>query len=296
MDEIDFSALLTDVIRYLPKLALGIAVVLVGFWLSNRVARLLGRALAKRAVDATVIPFLMSLVSVVFKALVLLSAAAMFGVDVTSFVAIFSALTLAIGLALQGNLSHFASGLLLLTIRPYKVGDIVTIGGMTGKVEAIQIFHTIVSTPDNQRHIVPNGKVTGDTITNLSGQGTRGIDLTFGIAYGDSVQQAREIILDVVLAHPNLLPEPAPTVVVTALGDSAVHLFVRPFVLSQNWWATKVELTERIKDALDAGGITIPFPQRDVWMRPAAETPDESRSPPTAPATPPPPAPRASPE
>lgn len=267
MEDIDFSDLIKDFIRHLPKMALGIVVVLVGFWLSNKIARLLARTLSKRSVDATVIPFLTSLISVVFKALVLLSAAAMFGVNVTSFIAIFSALTLAIGLALQGNLSHFASGLLLLTIRPYKVGDVVNIGGITGKVEAIQIFHTILSTPDNQRHVVPNGKVTGDVITNLSGQGTRGVELNVGIAYGDSIARAREIILAVVAAHPNLLPEPAPTVVVTALGDSSVNLFTRPFTLSQNWWATKVELIEQIKVALDEGGITIPFPQREVWMR-----------------------------
>ncbi len=270
MEEIDFSQLITDFIKYLPKLVLGLVVVVVGFWVARRVARLLGRTLARRGVDATVIPFLTSLISVVLKALILLSAASMFGVEVTSFIAIFSALTLAVGLALQGNLSHFASGLLLLTIRPYKVGDVVTIGGVTGKVEAIQIFHTILATPDNQRHVVPNGKVTGDVITNLSGQGTRGIDLNFGIAYGDDIQKARDIIMGIVMAHPNLLSEPAPTVVVTALGDSAVNLLVRPFVLSQNFWATKVELTENIKTALDAGGITIPFPQRDVWMRAGA--------------------------
>lgn len=266
MEDIDFSELIADFIRFLPKAALAVVVILLGFWVANRLARLLGRTLAKREVDATVIPFLTSLIAVVFKALILLSAAAMFGVNVTSFVAIFSALTLAIGLALQGNLSHFASGLLLLTIRPYKVGDIVTAGGVTGKVEAIQIFHTIISTPDNQRHIVPNGKVTGDVITNLSGQGTRGVELNVGIAYGDDIQRAREIMLGVINAHPNLLPEPAPTVLVTALGDSAVNLFSRPFVLSQNWWLTRADLTEQIKVALDEGGITIPFPQREVWM------------------------------
>lgn len=266
MEDIDFSELIADFIRFLPKAALAVVVILLGFWVANRLARLLGRTLAKREVDATVIPFLTSSIAVVFKALILLSAAAMFGVNVTSFVAIFSALTLAIGLALQGNLSHFASGLLLLTIRPYKVGDIVTAGGVTGKVEAIQIFHTIISTPDNQRHIVPNGKVTGDVITNLSGQGTRGVELNVGIAYGDDIQRAREIMLGVINAHPNLLPEPAPTVLVTALGDSAVNLFSRPFVLSQNWWLTRAELTEQIKVALDEGGITIPFPQREVWM------------------------------
>ena len=267
MENLDLSALLTRALTYVPRIVLAIVVVVVGFWLAKRIATVLGRVLVRREVDPTVIPFLTSLITVVFKALVLLSAAAMFGVDVTSFVAIFSALTLAIGLALQGNLSHFASGLVLLTIRPYKVGDVVTVGGQTGKVEAIQIFHTIISTPDNQRHIVPNGKVTGDTITNLSGQGTRGVELHVGIAYSDDVQVAREIILSVVTAHPLILPEPAPTVVVTALGDSSVNLMTRPFALSQNWWAAKTELTEQIKAALEAGGITIPFPQRELWLR-----------------------------
>ena len=278
MEDIDLSALLTGALAYLPRIVLAVVVIVVGFWLANRLAALLGRVLVRRDVDPTVIPFLTSLISVAFKALILLSAAAMFGVDVTSFVAIFSALTLAIGLALQGNLSHFASGIVLLTIRPYKVGDVVTVGGQTGKVEAIQIFHTILSTPDNQRHIVPNGKVTGDTITNLSGQGTRGVDLNIGIAYSDDVAAAREIILSVVTAHPLVLPEPAPSVVVTALGDSAVNLMTRPFTLSQNWWAVKTELTERLKAALEAGGVTIPFPQREVWVRREGGEPREARA------------------
>ncbi len=265
--EVEVQSIAKAALLYLPKVVLALVVIIVGFWLARRAAAIITRGLAKREVDATVLPFLRSLITVLIKALVLLSAASMFGIEVTSFIAILSALTLAIGLALQSNLSHFASGLLLLTVRPYKVGDIVTIGGQTGKVEAIQIFHTIVSTPDNQRHIVPNGKVTGDTITNLSGQGTRGVDLNFGIAYEDNIQVARDIIMQHVLAHEFVLPEPPPTVVVTALGDSAVNLLVRPFVLSQNWWATKVQLTEQIKVALDEGGITIPFPQRTVWVQ-----------------------------
>ena len=265
--DIDFSALLTAALAYLPKIVLALVLIIVGFWLSSRFANVVARGLTKREIDPTIVPFVRSLVSVVIKALVLLSAAATFGFEITSFVAIFSALTLAIGLALQGNLSHFASGLLLLTLRPYKVGDVVTVGGQTGKVEAIQIFHTIISTPDNQRHIVPNGKVTGDTITNLSGQGTRGVDLNFGISYDDDIEKARQIIMEHVLAHEFVLEEPVPSVVVTALGDSAVNLMVRPFVLSQNWWATRVQLTESIKVALEAGGCTIPYPQRTVWVQ-----------------------------
>ena len=252
---------------YAPRVLLAIVLLVVGFWVATRLAGLVRRTLLARGVDPTVVPFVGSLVRVLFKGLVLLSAASMFGIEVTSFIAIFSALALAVGLALQSNLSHFASGLLLLTLRPYKVGDVVTVGGMTGKVEEIQVFHTILSTPDNQRHVVPNGKVTGDTITNLSGQGTRGVELNFGIGYDDDIDTAREIVLATIAEHEHVLPEPKATVVVTGLGDSAVGIMARPFVLSQNWWQTKVELTERCKVALERGGITIPFPQRTVWVR-----------------------------
>ena len=264
--DLDVNAALAILLAYVPKVLLALLVVIVGFWLARRLSGVFTRTLTKREIDPTVVPFLGNFLTIVIKALVLLSAAAMFGVDVTSFIAIFSALTLAVGLALQSNLSHFASGLLLLAVRPYKVGDVVTVGGNTGKVEAIQLFHTILSTPDNQRYIVPNGKVTGDTITNLSGQGTRGVDLNVGIAYEDDVERARAIILRLVGAHEFVLPEPVPNVVVTGLGDSSVNLLCRPFVLSSNWWATKVQLTEQIKAAFDAEGITIPYPQRTVWM------------------------------
>ena len=267
--EVEWQKLWQAALLYLPKVVLALVVIVAGFYLAGKLANLLASGLRRREVDPTVVPFIRSLVSIVFRVMVLLSAVAMFGVNVTSFVAIFSALTLAIGLALQSNMGHFASGLLLLSLRPYKVGDVVTVGGQTGKVEAIQIFHTILATPDNQRHIVPNGKITADTITNLSGQGTRGVDLTFSIAYSDDVQLAREVILRTISEHEFVLAEPVPEVVMTALADSSVNLFVRPFVLSQNWWATKVQLTERIKAQLQLAGITIPFPQREVWNRTA---------------------------
>lgn len=267
MLEFNLKVLKDAALLYLPKVALALVVIVVGFWITSRVATLFKRVLIKKEVDPTVIPFLRSLISILLKALVLLSAASMFGIEVTSFIAIFSALTLAVGLALQGNLSHFASGILLLTLRPYKVGDVVTIGGQTGKVEGIHMFNTILIAPDNQKHVVPNAKITSDTITNVSGQGTRGVDINVGISYDSDIDNAREIMLGIINAYEPVLAEPAPTVLVTALNDSSVNLFSRPYVNSADWWLAKCHFNEEIKKAFDREGIVIPFPQREVWMR-----------------------------
>jgi len=252
---------------YLPKVALALLLIIVGFWLSSKIASYFKRILHNKGVDPTVIPFLMGMVSILLKALILLSAASMFGIEVTSFIAIFSALTLAVGLALQGSLSHFASGILLLTLRPYKVGDVVTIGGQTGKVEGIHMFNTVIIAPDNQKHIVPNAKITGDTITNISGQGTRGVDINVGISYDSDIDKAREVLLEVINAYEPVLAEPEPTVLVTSLNDSSVNIFARPYVNSGDFWLAKCHFNEQVKKAFDREGITIPFPQREVWVR-----------------------------
>ncbi len=274
MIEFNLKVLKDAATLYLPKVALALLVIIFGFWLSSKAATLFQRALEKRSVDPTVIPFLRSLVSILLKALILLSAASMFGIEVTSFVAIFSAIALAIGLALQGNISHFASGILLLTLRPYKVGDVVTIGGQTGAVDGIYMFNTVIIAPDNQKHIVPNAKITSETITNISGQGTRGVDINIGISYDDDIDKAREIMLRVINAYEPILSEPAPTVLVTSLNDSSVNLFSRPYVNSADFWLAKCHFNEHIKKAFDQEGITIPYPQRDVWMK--AATPPAS--------------------
>jgi len=265
--DLNLSVLKDAALLYLPKVALALGVIIIGFWLSSRMATLFRRALVSKGVDATLVPFLRSVVSIALKALVLLSAASMFGIEVTSFVAIFSAIALAVGLALQGNLSHFASGILLLTIRPYKVGDVVTIGGQTGKVEGIHMFNTILIAPDNQKHVVPNGKITSETITNISGQGTRGVDINIGISYDGDIDKAREIMLRIIKAYEPVLPEPEATVLVTSLDASSVNLFARPYVNSADWWLAKCHFNEEIKKAFDKEGITIPFPQREVWLR-----------------------------
>lgn len=253
---------------YAPRVAGAIITLILGFWIIGRVTNVVKRAMDKRGFDATVRPFLASLVNVGLKVLLLLSVASMFGIETTSFIAIFSALAFAVGLALQGSLGHFASGVLLLVFKPYKVGDLVTIGGgQTGTVEAIQVFNTVLATLDNKRIIVPNGVVTSNVITNISGQGIIGVELTFGISYKESIDKAREIILRVGKECPYILDEPAQGVVVGPWGDSAVNLNSRPFCKSEHYWDTYFYMHEHVKKAFDAEGVSIPFPQVDVHMK-----------------------------
>jgi small conductance mechanosensitive channel len=265
--DFDFNTLIPTIMLYLPKVIGAILVIIIGFWLAGKISKMVGKALKKRGTDESVIPFLESLLSVGIKVMVLLSAAGMFGFETTSFIAIFGALTFAIGMALQGSLGHFASGVLLLTFKPYKVGDLVTIGGgKSGVVESIQIFNTILVTLDNHTIIVPNGMVTTNVIENISGKGTVGVPLAYGIGYGDDIDAARAAILKVIASCPTILKDPKPGVVVSEHGDSAVMLATRPFCKSEDYWDTYFYMQENVKKELDAQGISIPFPQQDVHM------------------------------
>ncbi|MEL7250898.1 MAG: mechanosensitive ion channel domain-containing protein [Bacteroidota bacterium] len=267
MDFLDLEKLSELATTYAPKVVGAILTLIIGFWIVGRITGALDRTMGKRGVDETIRPFLLSLVSVGLKVMLLLAVASMFGIETTSFVAIFSALAFAIGLALQGSLGHFASGVLLLTFRPYKVGDLVTVGGgETGEVVGIQIFNTVLKTLDNKRIIVPNGVVTSNIITNISGQGIIGVELTFGIGYNDSIDKAREIILRVGKECPWILEDPAQGVVVGELADSSVNLNTRPFCNSEHYWDTFFYMQENVKKAFDADGISIPFPQMDVHL------------------------------
>jgi small conductance mechanosensitive channel len=244
-----------------------IAALIIGLWLVGYITRLARKAFNRSKLDEDVQPFLLSLINVGLKVMVLLAVAGMFGIETTSFIAIFSALAFAIGMALQGSLGHFASGVLILLFKPYKVDDLVTIGGgQTGTVKSIQIFNTVLVTLDNKHIIVPNGVVTSNVITNISGQGIIGVELTFGISYNDSIDQAREIILRVGKECPTILDDPAQGVVVAELGDSSVNLATRPFCKSEHYWDTFFYMQENVKKAFDAEGVSIPFPQVDVHM------------------------------
>ena len=257
----------TLAITYAPKVLGAILTLIIGFWIIGAIVRWTKKYMESKGIDESIRPFLTSLLSVGLKVLLLISVAGMFGVATTSFVAILGALAFAIGMALQGSLGHFASGIMILLFKPYKVGDLVEIGGgKVGSVEEIQVFNTTMRTLDNKRVIVPNGIVTNNVITNISGQGTVGVELTFGIGYDDDIDHARGIILKVGKSCPHILDDPAQGVVVAELADSSVNLATRPFCQSEHYWDTYFFMQENVKKEFDKAGIGIPYPQMDVHL------------------------------
>lgn len=256
------------VMEYAPKVVLAIVVLIIGFWIIGRIVRVLEKMMGRSDMDISLQKFLGSLAGIALKLMLLLSVASMVGINTTSFVAIFGALMVGVGMALNGTIGHFASGVMLMIFKPFKVGDLVTIGdGKTGSVEAINAFNTTLQTLDNQRIIVGNSNVTGNTITNISGQGTVGVELTFGIGYDDDIDKARQIILNVGEKCPWILDNPAQGVVVAELGDNSVNLATRPFVKSEHFWDTKFYMQEHVKKQFDVNDIGIPFPQMDIHMK-----------------------------
>lgn len=257
-------------IEYAPKVALALLTLIIGFWVIKRIVKFAGAALRQSGMDDTLSTFMGSILNIILKIMLILSVASMFGVNTTSFIAIFSALMVGIGMALNGTLGHAAAGVMLMIFKPFKVGDLVKIGGnqTMGTVDAINAFNTTLKTLDNQRIIIANSNVTGNDITNVSGQGQVGVELTFGIGYGDDIDKAKEIILDVGKQCPHVLDSPAQGVVVAELGDSSVNLATRPFVKPEHYWDTLFFMQENVKKAFDAQGIGIPYPTMDVNMIP----------------------------
>ena len=258
-------------IEFAPKLLLALVTLVIGFWIIGKIVSFAGNGIARSGMDDTLAKFLSSLISIALKIMLLLSVAGMFGVNTTSFIAIFSALMVGIGMALNGTIGHVASGIMLMIFRPFKVGDLVKIGGgaTVGTVDAINAFNTTLKTLDNQRIIIANSNVTGNDITNISGQGEVGVELTFGIGYGDDIDKARKIILDVGSSCPYILDSPEQGVVVAELGDSSVNLATRPFCKSEHYWDTLFFMQENVKKEFDKQGIGIPYPTMDINMVPA---------------------------
>ncbi len=253
-------------IEYSPNVLGAIITLVVGFWLSGFLSRLLKRILEKRKVDPSLIPFLTSLVSVTLKVLVILSAADRFGIETTSFVALIGAAGLAVGLALQGNLSHLAAGVLILIFKPYRVGDFITTNSYSGTVRRIEIFNTILTTLDNREIIIPNGKITSNALENLSANPTRKVPMVFGIGYPDDIDKAKTILMEVCESCELIMHEEPIDIFVTSLGDSSVNIAVRPWTKTENYWAVNNFMQEQVKKAFDKNGIGIPFPQMDVHV------------------------------
>jgi small conductance mechanosensitive channel len=264
--EINFDQISSMVIAYTPRVVLALLTLVIGFWLIGWLTKMVSKALEKRNIDETVRPFITSLISVGLKVMLLFSVAAQFGIETTSFIAIFSALAFAIGLALQGSLGHFASGIMLLVFKPYQVGDLVDLGDKVGVVEAIQVFNTILRTVDNKRVIIPNGVVTSGVITNISGQGEIRVDMTFGIGYSSDIDKARAVILEVAQRCEQIFKDKDVDVFVSELADSSVNFVVRPWAKSEHYWDVYFFMHENIKKSFDKAGIEIPFPQRSIHM------------------------------
>lgn len=263
------NTIIENSILYAPKALLALLTLIIGFWVISKIVQVFSHSMERSKMDVSMNKFLSSVISVGLKVMLLLSVASMFGVNTTSFIAILSALMIGVGMALNGSIGHLASGVMIMIFKPFKVGDLVSIGsGYTGTVESINAFNTTLATLDNKRIIVANSNVTGNTITNISGQGEIGVELTFGIGYKDSIDKAREVILRVGQECPYILDKPAQAVVVAELGDNSVNLATRPFCKSEHYWPTYFYMQENVKKAFDQAGIGIPYPQMDVHMIP----------------------------
>jgi len=241
-------------------------VLIIGRWAAKFVRRIIERLMGKGGLDPTIVKFTGNLSYIALLAFAVLAALNQLGIQTTSFVALLGAAGLAIGLALQGSLSNFAAGFLMILFRPFKVGDYIEAAGTAGTVEEIQIFTTALRTPDNKLVIVPNAKLTADNIVNWSAKGTRRVDMVFGIGYGDDIDRARSVIREIIEADPRVLKDPAPLVALWQLGESSVDFVARPWVKSADYWSVWFDTTEKVKKAFDAEGISIPFPQRDVHV------------------------------
>ncbi len=243
-----------------------LAILVIGRWVASAVRSTVRRGSERAGADPTLVPFFANLAYAALLTGVFLGAAGVLGIPTGSFIAIVGAAGLAIALAFQGTLSHLASGVMLLTFRPFQIGDLVEAGGTSGTVEEIGVFTTTLRTPDNIRIIVPNSKISGDTIKNYSANDTRRIDLVIGVDYGDDLDLAKSTIERIISADERVLDDPAPVVEVDELGASSVDFVVRPWVKTPDYWATRWALTKALKEGIEAAGLSFPFPQRDVHV------------------------------
>jgi small conductance mechanosensitive channel len=263
----EFLQNLPDIlIGYGLKIIAAVAIFLIGRWVARLLSRLFERLLLRSNVDKTLASFVRNLSYYLILVFVIIAAVDKIGIKTTSLVAVLGAAGLAIGLALQGALSNFAAGVLLVLFKPFKVGDFVEAAGTMGSVQEIKIFNTVLSHPDNRRIILPNSQVTGAKIVNFTAIDKRRVDMVFGISYGDDPAKAKEVLLNLISSDPRVLKEPEPVVAVTELADSSVNLVCRPWTKPEDYWGVYFDTMEKGKAELEKAGVSIPFPQRDVHM------------------------------
>jgi small conductance mechanosensitive channel len=238
----------------------------IGRWLAHLVVNMVRKALARTEMEDTLERFLCNILNAFLMTVVIIATIGALGVETTSLLAILGAAGLAVGLALQGSLSNFASGVLIVAFRPYKVGDFIEGGGVSGSVDEVQIFTTVLKTPDNKKVIIPNSQIMNGIITNYSAHDTRRVDLVFGCGYGDDIDKVYKVLEEVIAADDRILKDPAPTIDLNTLADSSVNFNVRPWVKKEDYWGVYNGLTEQVKRKFDAAGLNIPFPQQDVHI------------------------------
>jgi len=273
--DINISQLTETLMAYATQYGLRIIVALLIFIVGRIIAKSMAngirRILIRSKVDETLASFLKNITYYALIAAVVIAALGQAGINVTSFLAVLGAAGLAVGLALKDSLSNFAAGVMLILLKFFKTGDYVTAGGQSGTVTAINIFNTVLTTPDNKVITVPNSSVLGGTITNVTANDTRRVDMTFGIGYDDDLLKAKKTLERIVSEEPRVLPEPAPLIQVMELADSSVNFVVRPWVKTSDYWGVYYALTEKVKLVFDQEGISIPYPQQDVHIYPTKD-------------------------
>ena len=263
LQNLDLSALWNTVLEWSPKIVAGFLVLIIGFWIVNMISKVIGRSLTKSGIDGDLVPFLRSLVSVLLKILVVITAAGVVGIEITAFAALLAGAGLAIGAAMSGTLSHFASGVMVLIFKPYTVGDLVDIQGTVGHVEEIQVFNTIINTLDNRKVIMPNGIATSGVMTNLSATGKLRVDLNVAMPYEEDFDKVQEIIKGALNNVSERLPD-EPTIEIEKFDENNVLLAVRPYSTDATYWDVYFNSYKEIKKAFGAAGIEVAYPTRKI--------------------------------
>lgn len=254
------------ILEFAPRVASALFILVVGWYAIKFVKKIAQKYLEKRDTDPTLITFLLELFVVFLKIILFISVVSKLGVESSTFVAILGAAGLAIGLALQGSLSNFAGGVLIIFLKPFKVGDFIEAQGQLGTVNRILIFNSVLITPDNRTIYIPNGILSNGTITNFTKSGLRRVDLTVGISYDSDISLAKNIAFEVMNNHEFVLKEPNPVVWVETLADSSINLSIRPWTKVDNFWQVRSDILQQTKEAFDKNNIKIPFPQRDIHI------------------------------
>ncbi len=252
--------------QYGLKLLGAIIVLIIGLWIVKILVRSSQQLMNKSKIDASLSSFLKSMIAILLKILLIISVMSMMGIQMTSFIALLGAAGLAVGMALSGTLQNFAGGVMILIFKPFKVGDFINAQGHSGSVKEIQIFVTILTTPDNKTIIIPNGPLSNGSLTNFSAQSKRRVDWSFGIAYGDDFDKAKEMLLGMMKEDKRILSKPEPFVALGELADSSVNLTVRAWVKAADYWDVYFEMNEKFYKNADKHNLSIPFPQMDVHL------------------------------